>query len=614
MIRRKETSSFSEYSVAIFAPVVIGVIIAFSWPFFQTNSVEPFLFAVIFCAWYGGLAPGLISIVFSLVIGWYFFPAQFDLVNFSLFCTAGILISLVGEFTHRAERRATSEADKFAQLETKLQQREVSLIDAQRIANIGNWVLSIETNKFYLSRQIFEIFGIDKTETVTGFEALVDRIHPEDRKRFLAAQNNALAGREPLDIEHRIVLADGTEKIVREVGERTMDVNGQPFSLTGTVIDITDRKHDEEVLRISEELYRLLFETNPFPMWVVEIGTSKFLAVNYAATFFYGYSRAEFMNMTIEDIRPEGYVHDARETGASVRGRLKSEGIWKHRKKHGSVIDVEITSDDLIFDGKPSRLVMSNDVTDREVARLDIQRLNEELEQRVFDRTAQLLVANNELEAFSYSVSHDLRAPLRHINGFSLALLEDYVDVLDETGKNYLREVRGASLEMSLLIEDILQLARVARSAMTRERVDLSGMVHTIVSSLKTESPDRNVIVKIEDGLTARGDKRLIEVMLTNLLGNAWKFTLKKEAAEISFGRQMDSNQTRYFVRDNGAGFDMKYVDKLFGAFQRLHNKSEFEGTGIGLATVQRIVQRHGGNIWAEAAVDDGATFYFTLP
>jgi len=268
----------------------------------------------------------------------------------------------------------------------------------------------------------------------------------------------------------------------------------------------------------------------------------------------------------------------------------------------------------LIFDGKPSRLVMSNDVTDREVARLDIQRLNEELEQRVFDRTAQLLVANNELEAFSYSVSHDLRAPLRHINGFSLALLEDYIDVLDETGKNYLREVRAASLEMSLLIEDILQLARVARSAMTRERVDLSGMVHTIVNSLKAESPDRNVIVKIEDELTARGDKRLIEVMLNNLLGNAWKFTSKTEAPEISFGRQVDSNQTRYFVRDNGAGFDMKYVDKLFGAFQRLHNKSEFEGTGIGLATVQRIVRRHGGNIWAEAGVNDGATFYFTLP
>ncbi len=610
-MKRKEASRFQEYSAAFLAPASIAGMITFSWPLFESHSAAPFLFAVIFAASVGGLIPGIISVVFSIIIALYFFP--FGLVDFGLFALIGIIISILCELMHRAVQRADSESYKFTQLEVRLQQREVSLIDAQRIANIGNWVLSIDTNKFYLSRQIFEIFGIDKSEIATGFEALVDRIHPDDRKRFLAARGNALAGRELLDIEHRIVLTDGTEKIVRELGELTMDVNGQPFSLTGTVIDITDRKHDEEVLRISEELYRLLFETNPFPMWVVEIGTSRFLAVNYAATFFYGYSRAEFMNMTIEDIRPAGYIHDAKETGASVRGRLKSEGIWKHRKKHGSVIDVEITSDDLIFDGKPSRLVMSNDVTDREVARLDIQRLNEELEQRVFDRTAQLLVANNELEAFSYSVSHDLRAPLRHINGFSLALLEDYVEVLDETGKGYLREVRDASLEMSLLIEDILELSRVARSKMTRERVDLSAMVHTIVNSLRTESPDRNVNVTIEDGLTARGDKRLIEVMLTNLLGNAWKFTSKTEAAEISFGRQEESNQIRYFVRDNGAGFDMKYVDKLFGAFQRLHNKSEFEGTGIGLATVQRIVRRHGGNIWAEAGVHEGAVFYFTL-
>jgi signal transduction histidine kinase len=229
----------------------------------------------------------------------------------------------------------------------------------------------------------------------------------------------------------------------------------------------------------------------------------------------------------------------------------------------------------------------------------------------------ELEVTNRELEAFSYSVSHDLRAPLRSIDGFSQILLEDYADELDEEGKDYLGRVRAASQRMGRLIDDLLGLSRVTRAALRREQVDLSSLAHEVADGLRESRPDRAVEFEIEDGIEVHGDPRLIRVALTNLLGNAFKFTEKEERARISFGEDRRLSHLGcvavYYVRDNGAGFDMEYADKLFGAFQRLHGASEFEGTGIGLATVQRIVRRHGGRVWAEGRVGDGATFYFTL-
>ncbi len=243
----------------------------------------------------------------------------------------------------------------------------------------------------------------------------------------------------------------------------------------------------------------------------------------------------------------------------------------------------------------------------------ETQRQNAELESRVNERTAELEATNKELEAFSYSVSHDLRAPLRTIDGFSRAVLEDYAQVLDDEGRSYLNRVRAATQQMAQLIDDLLKLSRVTRTEMHRDDVDLSAMARDIAATLQRTQPERQAQITIDKDMIVRGDTRLLNVVLTNLLGNAWKFTEGKQAAEIRLGKMERDGKKIYFVRDNGAGFDMAYAHKLFGAFQRLHSDSEFKGSGIGLATVQRIIRRHGGQVWAEGEVGQGAGFYFTL-
>jgi len=299
-------------------------------------------------------------------------------------------------------------------------------------------------------------------------------------------------------------------------------------------------------------------------------------------------------------------LHQASEFSSEFR-IIRPDGKQRWISARGSVIrDGE---------GRPNRMVGINiDVTEQKQAEDQIRILNASLESRVADRTRDLSNANKELESFSYSVSHDLRAPLRTIDGFSLALLEDCNDSLDEVGKSHLQRIRTATQRMGALIDDLLNLSRVTRAPLLSQTFDLSAVVTSVAHELNAAQPERQVVWNIQPAVSATGDAQLLKVAVENLLNNAWKFTSRRATATIAFGKTENNGSSAFFVKDDGAGFDPNYADRLFGAFQRLHATAEFPGTGVGLATVQRVIHRHGGRIWAESGIDQGATFYFTLP
>ncbi len=456
-------------------------------------------------------------------------------------------------------------------------------------------------------------------------ESVLITYPPDKSDELQTIMEKIINGERVEHYETQRVARDGHHVDISLTASPIQDQTGRIIGASSIGRDITERKHAEEALRQSEERYRSTLDAMLEGAQIIS-NDWRYLYLNDTAAEQGRQPKENLLGRTMMEVYP-GIETTALFTALQrcikeqISQQMDNEFVYPDGDSRWFKLSIQPVPEGIF--------ILSMDITDRRRAEMEILKLNMELEERVAQRTAALEAANKELEAFSYSVSHDLRAPLRAIDGFSQALLEDYHDQLPSEGQDYLRRVRASAQRMAQLIDDMLNLSRVTRAPLEIQQVDLSNVAERVCDGLRQMQPERQVTFSIEPGLFANGDPHLLEIMLENLLGNAWKFTSKREQARIEFGllaplhlppnslnfgggSQGDQGGT-FFIRDNGAGFDMTYAGKLFGAFQRLHSLNDFPGTGIGLATVQRIINRHGGKIWAEGKVNEGATFYFTF-
>jgi PAS domain S-box-containing protein len=416
------------------------------------------------------------------------------------------------------------------------------------------------------------------------------------------------------DFEFSRVGADLTEHHISISGDPVFDASGAFRGYRGVGSDITGRKRAEQALRESEHAYRTMFESAPEGVWM--IGPDRRTTdVNQRMCDLLGYAREDMLGRDrIEFVDQEsGKVFQANARRIPSRKTRTFEIALRHRDGHNIPTEFHVT--DLINEDGSLMAVLAFvvDLTDRKRHEEELRQINEELEQRVAERTQALAAANSELEAFSYSVSRELGSPLWAIHGFSSLVEQQYAGQIDEPGRGMLRRIGADAREMGSLLNDLLRLSRISRQAMRVGQVDLSALAREVSAELEAEAPERKVEWLFAPKVPAEGDPGLLRVVLHILIGNAWKYSSKREAARIEFGVAEKDGRPVYFVRDNGAGIDMAYAGTLFGAFQGLDSVADFPGSGIGLATVSRVIHRHGGEVWAEGRMGEGATFFFSL-
>ncbi|MGA2148665.1 MAG: CHASE3 domain-containing protein [Bryobacteraceae bacterium] len=525
-----------------------------------------------------------------------------------------VLLAIAGVTIERDIR----DRDRAQQMQRTSEQRLRMALDA---ADAGAWEWNLQTNQDVWSEELWKVYGLEPHSCEPSYEAWRRILHPDDRKRAEQAVTEAARAGGDLNVEFRVCDRNGAQRWLLARAQPLRDAAGRAIRYIGIVLDITRRKQAEEALREREEILRRFTDVAPVAIAMFD-REMRYLAASQRFRDDYHLGTQQLLGRSHYEIFPEidehwRQVHRRCLAGATEHHpgerfeRLDGAEHWVRweiqpwRQAAGQIGGIVLFSEDITGQRRSAQALEESEAS--------LRLLNAELEQRVCQRTLELENANRELEAFAYSVSHDLRAPLRGIDGWSLALAEDYAGQLEGRAREYLDRVRSETQHMGLLIDDMLQLSGVTRSGMQLAPVSLTRIAQNIAAGLKQAEAGRRFDFVVEPELTAMGDARLLEIALTNLLANAVKFTALREVAKIEIGATTHEGNRVFFVRDNGVGFDMAYAGALFRPFQRLHKNSEFSGTGIGLAIVQRVIHRHGGRVWTKAMPARGATFYFTL-
>jgi PAS domain S-box-containing protein len=523
----------------------------------------------------------------------------------------GVGTNMLDEESVRAIVVNTRDITERKTEEEKLSRSESHLRRAQSVGKTGSWYVDLEKNTLEWSQEVYRIFGRNPWTFPATNEDFFASVHPEDREAVLAAFAESIRTGKRFEIEHRIILTDGSERIVFEQGEVTRDDRGKSVAMIGVVQDISERRRAEEELLRSAAI----IASSDDAIFTKTLD-GIIVSWNPGAEKIYGYSAAEIRGRPVSILAPL----DRQDELPAIMTKLRKGERMDHYEtvritKEGKCIDVSLSISPL--KDSQGKIVgaasIARDITERNIIVGEIRKLNEELERRVMQRTAQLEAANKELESFSYSVSHDLRAPLRAIVGFGKVLMEEHSRDLNADGQRLMKVMIDNGNRMGELIDDLLAFSRFRRQHLVLSNVDLNQIARDVFEEVAAGNKERSIRLDLRYLLPACGDPALIRQVLQNLISNAVKFTSRRDEAVVEIGCSETGREVTYYVKDNGIGFDMRYVDRLFGVFQRLHSMEEFEGTGVGLAIVKRIVERHGGRVWADARLNEGATIFFTL-
>jgi PAS domain S-box-containing protein len=588
--------------------------------------------AMMFASLYGGLRAGLLATALSAIIVDYFWiepVGQFtiarpsDWLAIMTFLLTGVIIAVVSDTMHRARARAFT-AEKQALLATEraaaaeaLQESKAQLDLALLSAHMGTWYWDIINNKRYFDNQVCHLLGTDPIKFTGAEEEFFEILHPDDVTAIKAALTRTIEEDVPYETEYRVVWPDGSIHYISARGMLVRDDAGRPARINGIIWDITDRRRaEEERERLLAEIENRAAEldatiSSMATGLIVYDTTGKAIRMNDTAKELL--PQETFFNMTVEE-RARVIRWETEEERPFPAEEVPVARALKGETSHNVIIAASFPDRKLWISASAAPILTADDRMLGVVASfVDITK-RKQAEEALKDRTAKLEEINKELESFSYSISHDLRAPLRAIDGYARMLLKKHGQEFDEDSMRKFNDIRSNAQMMGKLIDDILTLSRLGRAKMSIVDLDMEGIITDVWKELQTINPERNMSLTIQAMPSGYGDRTLIKQVYANLIGNAVKFTKYKNPAQIEAGGYTDGNENVYYVKDNGTGFDMAYYDKLFGIFQRLHNNPDFEGTGVGLATIQRAVHRHGGRVWAEGKVNEGATFYFSLP